>query len=70
MINDLCLMAARQALDELQYSTQWIYYDLSTNKPVAFGETIKRQLETYYSNKQKGLVRESKLIRMIFLMEI
>ncbi len=58
VINDLCLIAARRALDDIQYSTQWVYYDSITNKPMAFGETIKRQLETSYANKQKGLVRE------------
>lgn len=56
-INDLCLIATRQALDDIQYSIQWIYYDRLTNKPVAFGEIIKRELEIYYSKKQKGLVR-------------
>jgi hypothetical protein len=58
-------MAARRALDDIQYSTQWIYYDTITNKPVAFGEIIKGQLENCYSRKQKGLVR---LIRKCFLL--
>ncbi len=57
-INDLCSIAARRALDDIQYSTQWVYYQPPTNKPVAFGEIIKQQLEKSYTNKQKGLVRK------------
>ena len=64
LINDLCLIAARRALDDIQYSIQWIYYDISTNKPVAFGEIIKQQLEKCYLQKQKGLVR--KFFKKIF----
>ncbi|UJR26717.1 hypothetical protein I4U23_008032 [Adineta vaga] len=56
IINDLCLIAARRALDDLLYSTQWIYYDGTTNKPVAFGEIIKQQLEKCFIRKQQGIV--------------
>ena len=56
VINDLCLIAARRALDDLQYSTQWVYYQPPTNKAMAFGEIIKQQLEKCYVNKQKGVV--------------
>ncbi|CAF1004064.1 unnamed protein product [Adineta steineri] len=56
LINDLCLISARRALDDIQYSTQWIYYDAITNRPVAFGEIIKQQLEKCYLQKQRGLV--------------
>ncbi len=58
VIYDLCSIAVRRALDDIQYSTQWVYYDSLTNRPVAFGEIIKGQLEKSYTTKQKGLVRE------------
>ncbi|CAF2857359.1 unnamed protein product [Rotaria sp. Silwood2] len=56
MINDLCLIVARRALDDIQYSTQWIYYDISTNKPILYDNVIKQQLDNCYTKKQKGLV--------------
>ncbi|CAF1016189.1 unnamed protein product [Rotaria sordida] len=56
MIYDLCLIVARRALDDIQYSTQWIYYDISTNKPIMYDKIIQQQLENCYTKKQKGLI--------------
>ncbi|CAF0732105.1 unnamed protein product [Adineta ricciae] len=56
VIKDLCLGAARRALDDLLYSIQWVYYDTTTGNAVAFGEAIKQQLENCYIQKQKGIV--------------
>ncbi|CAF1605170.1 unnamed protein product [Rotaria magnacalcarata] len=55
MIDDLCLAVARRAPNGIPSSTQWIYYEVSTNKPIEYDIVIREQLESCHIKKFKGL---------------
>ncbi|CAF4503322.1 unnamed protein product [Rotaria socialis] len=56
MIRDLCLTTTRRTPNDIPSSTQWIYYEASTNKPLEYDIVIREQLESCHTKKLKGLV--------------